>query len=122
VPSPLPSRLPAGDAAAVLRRGGMALGEAMHHNTALAGLLARAQASRQRLDAVRPLLPPELRPAVRAGPLDDTGWSLLADGSASAAKLRQLLPRLAQALADAGWPDLPLRVKVVPRGGTGHLG
>ncbi len=96
-------------------QGTLALGEALDHSTELGLLMSRLQASRQRLETIRTLLPAELQAAVRAGPLDETGWSLLADGSAAAAKLRQLLPRLQLQLQQAGLDQPPLRVKVQPR-------
>jgi hypothetical protein len=88
---------------------------ALDDSEPLAVLLARVQASRARLDAVQGVLGPALAGAVRAGPLDDTHWVLLADSSAAAAELRQMLPTLAQALADAGHAPRELKVKVLPR-------
>ena len=58
------------------------------------------RSSRERLAAIREQLPDTLRDQVRAGPLDETGWSLLVPNGAAAAKLRQLLPAL-QATLDA---------------------
>jgi hypothetical protein len=49
---------------------------------------------------------------VRAGPIDDAGWSLLASNAAVAAKLRHLLPRLTDTLRQQGWPELPIRVHI----------
>lgn len=97
------------------RAGTLALGEALDHSTELGQLMARMQASRQRFETIRKLLPVELQAAVRAGPLDEAGWTLLADGSAAAAKLRQLLPRLQTELLQAGQDQPPVRVKVQPR-------
>jgi hypothetical protein len=92
----------------------LALGDALGKSTPLARLLLLAQESRQRYDAISPLLPPALREAVRAGPLDDEGWSLLAAHGAAAAKLRQLLPLLQDALRTAGWQVTTIRVRVQP--------
>jgi hypothetical protein len=97
------------------RKGTLALGEALDHSIELGQLMARLQASRQRFETIRNLLPPELQAAVRPGPLDDAGWSLLAEGSAAAAKLRQMLPRLQAQLLQAGLDQPPVRVKVQPR-------
>jgi hypothetical protein len=44
--------------------------------------------------------------------LDADGWTLLAENTAVAAKLRQLQPRLEAALLDNGWPTGALRIKV----------
>jgi len=95
--------------------GTLALGDALGQSAPLALLLRRARESRERFDAISPLLPPGLREAVRAGPLDDEGWSLLAAHGAAAAKLRQLLPRLEDALSAKGWQGTPIKVRVQPR-------
>jgi hypothetical protein len=68
-----------------------------------------------RLGAIVPLLPAPLRDQVCAGPVDEAGWSLLAPTPAAAAKLRQLRPRLEQALLAAGWQVSAIRIKVQPR-------
>jgi lysophospholipase L1-like esterase len=90
------------------------LAAALDSNETLGSLLQRLRASQARLSAILPLLPPTLKPHVRAGALDDSAWLLLADHAAAAAKLRQLAPALQAALADAGWPEPPLRIKVSP--------
>jgi hypothetical protein len=53
-----------------------------------------------------------LRAHVRAGPLDEEGWTILAANSAVAAKLRHLLPTLAEALLAKGWQATSIRIKV----------
>ena len=80
----------------------------------LSRLLLRVQASRDCLAAVVPVLPPELRGAVQAGPLDDSGWTLLAANAAVAAKLRQLMPVLNDALVAQSIAVAALRIKVHP--------
>jgi hypothetical protein len=90
--------------------------EALGQAGPLAQLLQRAQQSKARLQAVAPLLPLGLRTAIRPGPLDEEGWLLLVDHGAAAAKLRQLLPRLEQALLDKGWQATPIKVRIQPRG------
>jgi len=95
--------------------GTLALSGALEQSVPLARLLQRLRESHERFDAVAALLPPGLREAVRAGPLDDEGWALLADHGAAAAKLRQLLPRLEQALRERGWPGPPIKVRIQPR-------
>jgi hypothetical protein len=82
-------------------------------------LLQRVQASRERHAAIRELLPEPLRAQVRAGPLDDEGWTLLVPSGAAAAKLRQLLPGLAAALQAAGLPVAAIRVRVQAPGAAG---
>jgi hypothetical protein len=91
------------------------LARALEGSEPLARLLQRVEESRARHAVVIPLLPEGLRGAVRAGPLDDEGWSLLVDHGAAAAKLRQLLPRLEAALAERGFQPRALRVKIQPR-------
>ncbi len=88
------------------------LADALDGSTALGGLLQRVQASEQRLADARTALPPGLAAHLKAGPLDDNSWTLLASSGGAAAKLRQCLPAVQQRLRDRGWPDLPVRVKV----------
>lgn len=82
----------------------------------LGRLAARLRESQARLDTVRPCLAPPLRDLVRPGPLDDDGWALLVPHGAAAAKLRQQLPALVEALEAAGWPRRTLRVRIVTGG------
>ena len=95
--------------------GTLALGEALDQSQPLTSLLRRLQESQARLAAVRDLLPDALRGQVRAGPLDDAGWSLLVPGGAAAAKLRQLLPQLQATLQQQGWPATTIRIRVHQR-------
>ena len=90
------------------------LGTALSRSEPLAHLLARLQASQDRYAAVAAALPAPLRSQVAAGPLDDTGWTLMADHPAAAAKLRQFLPMLEAKLQAEGFPTLPVKVKVRP--------
>jgi hypothetical protein len=90
------------------------LATALDNSETLSSLLQRLRASQTRHAAIEPLLPAPLRPHVRPGALDETAWTLLADHAAAAAKLRQLAPELQAALAAAGWPEPPLRIKVSP--------
>ncbi|MFN0184473.1 MAG: hypothetical protein ACKVQR_11720 [Aquabacterium sp.] len=92
-----------------------ALHDVIQGSEPLQRLQLRMAQSRQRLAVLLPLMPPPLPEHVRAGPLDDKSYTLLADNASVAAKLRQLLPRLAQALEDAGMGGTAIRVKVLPR-------
>lgn len=92
----------------------MTLASALDSSAPLAGLLGRLRDSRARLEAVASLLPPGLAGGVRAGPLDDRAWVLLVPNAASAAKVRQLLPALHDALQARGWAEPPIRIKVLP--------
>jgi hypothetical protein len=95
--------------------GALPLARAIDASTSLAGLLARVRESEARLAAIRPVLPEGLGEALRAGPLDDQAWTLLADHASAAAKLRHCLPRIEAALVAAGWPGPGVKVKVRPR-------
>jgi hypothetical protein len=88
------------------------LGSALDQSQPLARLLQRLQESQARFAAIREQLPLPLRDAVRPGPLDDAGWSLLAPSGAVASKLRQMLPELEAALTRQGWQATPIRIKV----------
>jgi hypothetical protein len=88
------------------------LGESLAGDGSLSSLLARVRASQARLDALADVLPGLLRQHLRAGPLDDDGWTILAANSAVASKLRHLLPTLAETLVAKGWQATPIRVKV----------
>lgn len=88
---------------------------ALRNNETLGSLLQRLQQSRQRLACITPLLPAALQGTVQSGPLDEVGWSLLVEHAAAAAKLRQMLPELAAALREQGWPELPIRLRVQGR-------
>jgi hypothetical protein len=86
--------------------------EALDGSEALGALLARVHESERRFGAITAALPPGLAPLLAAGPLDETGWTLLVRSGAAAAKLRQCLPTLQQALQAQGFSELPIRVKV----------
>ncbi len=88
------------------------LGESLARDDTLGSLLARVRASQARLDALADVLPGLLRQHLRAGPLDDDGWTILAANSAVASKLRHLLPTLAETLVAKGWQATSIRVKV----------
>ena len=105
-------------AAAPRSRDTLAIGDAIRGNDALTRLTRRLHESRQRLADVAAALPPALRDQVRAGPLDDQSWTLLAANAAAAAKLRNLLPLLADQMAARGWPPRALRVKTLGAGGA----
>ncbi|MBL0085322.1 MAG: DUF721 domain-containing protein [Ideonella sp.] len=87
--------------------------QALDRSEPLARLTQRLRESAERLDAIRPLLPPPMRALVRCGPLDAEGWTMLADNGAVAAKLRHMVPALQQRLESAGWPAVVIRVKVL---------
>ncbi len=104
---PAPERRPVLAAHSVAR--------ALGASTSLASLLARIRESEARLAAIRPALPEALAGTLRAGPLDDQTWVLLADHAAAAAKLRHWLPQIEAMLQAAGWAGSKIVVKVRPR-------
>jgi hypothetical protein len=88
------------------------LHEAAEEAPTLARLAQLARESGERLKAIESLIPAPLRPAVRPGPIDGASWCLLVDGSAAAAKLRQLLPLFQDKLNSRGWQVTSIRLKV----------
>jgi hypothetical protein len=111
MPTSRPAHPPRG--AAVMPSPSVPLARAIEHSAPLARLTDRLRQSQQRFAALAPVLPPALRAHVRAGPIDDQNWTLLAANPAVAAKLRQLLPDVAQQLNAAGWPAVEIRVRVL---------
>lgn len=88
------------------------LQQAAEESPTLAALANLARESGERLQAVQSLIPPALRVAVRAGPIEGTQWCLLVQGNAAAAKMRQLLPVLTGRLREKGWAIDTIRLKV----------
>ena len=88
------------------------LANALDHSAPLASLMLRLRDSRARLEALTGVIPSALRDQVRAGPLDEQGWTLLAGSGAVAAKLRQLLPLFELTLAEKGWQPTVIKVRI----------
>lgn len=88
------------------------LQQAAEEAPTLSRLLELARDSADRLKAVEFLIPIPLRSAIKAGPIDGPSWCLLAESSAAAAKLRQLLPALQDCLRNRGWEITSIRIKV----------
>ena len=86
--------------------------QALQQSAPLAHLQALLRDSNARFDAIRAGLPAALAPHIKPGPVDETGWSLLAANASVAAKLRQLQPRLEDMLRERGWQVSAIRVKV----------
>ncbi len=91
------------------------IADALRSSAALGRLSERMRRSNAVFAAVCPLLPSALSAQVRAGPIDDAGWSLLCANAGVAAKLRQLVPNLEQHLHETGLGVASIRVKVQPR-------
>lgn len=94
------------------RHHAVSLMQAAEASPTLARLAELTRDSRARLQAVEPLIPAALRTTVTAGPIEGDSWCLLVSSTASAAKLRQLLPTLETALKSHGWVVNSIRVKV----------
>ena len=90
----------------------MRLDQALQRSEPLARLTALMRVSNARFAAVRTCLPTALASHVKPGPVDATGWSLLAANASVAAKLRQLQPRLESRLREQGWEVSTIRIKV----------
>jgi len=86
--------------------------QASQDSPTLARLIDLNRDSVARLKAIEPLIPPPLRPAVKAGPIEGTVWCLILDNNAAAAKIRQLLPALESHLRIKGWELSSIRLKV----------
>jgi len=86
--------------------------EALAQAQPLVSLMQRLQASQACLEVVRAVLPPAVAAYVKAGPIDEEGWTLLVPNSALSAKLRQLQPRLLDALQRKGFKVSAIRVRV----------
>jgi hypothetical protein len=97
------------------RYNAVSLLQASEASPTLASLAARARDSSERLAAVQDLIPAEMRAAVQAGPAEGEIWCMLVNGSAAAAKLRQLAPALRLRLATRGWTVSAIRIKVQSR-------
>jgi hypothetical protein len=97
------------------RYSAVSLLEAAEASPTLAGLAARARDSADRLAAVLDLVPPDMRATLQAGPAEGDTWCLLVNGSAAAAKLRQLTPLLKVRLRNKGWEVSNIRIKVRAR-------
>jgi hypothetical protein len=78
----------------------------------LARLSTLAADSGARLNAVKFLIPPALRYAVRPGPIEGPSWCLIVDNNSVAAKIRQLLPTMQSHLRTHGWEVNAIRLKV----------
>ena len=94
------------------RHQSVTLAQASMESPTLARLSELVRDSALRLKAIEPLIPPMLRPAIQAGPIEGSTWCLLVESNAAAAKLRQLLPALQAHLRIRGWEVTAIRLKV----------
>ena len=94
------------------RQQSVTIEEASLASPTLARLVQRGRESVRRFDAIKPMLPEAIRPCVRAGPINDSGWCLLADNAAVASKLRQLMPHIQAELSAQGLEVTAIRIRV----------
>lgn len=94
------------------RHQAVSLQQAAQESSSLARLTELVRESSERLLAIQALLPPTLRSAIKAGPIDGSTWCLLVSSNAAAAKVRQLLPTLQAHLRSKGWEVNSIRLKV----------
>ncbi len=87
--------------------------DAAQNAPTLAHLAKLSRESSNRLKAIEPLIPESLRPAIKAGPIDEKNWCLLVSSNAAAAKIRQLLPALEGRLLAEGWKVNSIRLKIL---------
>lgn len=93
------------------RRENTALGW-LGHDMQGAGVLATARLHMQVQQVVAGVLPPGLGAVCRVAKLETQRLQLAVPSAAHAAKLRQMAPRIAQALGAAGWNLSEITVKV----------
>ena len=86
--------------------------EAIGRCTPLARLQHLMKESQARLAVVRAVVPSALGAHLNPGPIDENGWTLLVANAAVASKLRQLLPRLEDALRARGMQVTSIRIRV----------
>ena len=91
------------------------LREAIDKAPTLAALLAGHRRSQACFELILPALPALLRSLVRAGPIDGACWTLFAQNSSAAAKLRQVLPDLLAALNVREPGITEIKAKIQPR-------
>lgn len=91
----------------------LSIHQAADNAPSLARLAERVQDSNNRLKAIESLIPEALRPAVKAGPIDNESWCLLVSSNAAAAKIRQLIPLIQAHLLGKGWKVTSIRLKIL---------
>lgn len=95
--------------------GTRSVAEALQGHETLGALLNRWHLAQQCMQAALPVVGAGLATALRAGPIEDGCWVILADSGTAASKARQLLPRISAVLQQAGMPVSEVKVRVAPR-------
>jgi hypothetical protein len=86
--------------------------QATQDSPTFAHLASLAQDSVERLKAIESIIPTALWQSIKAGPIDGNSWCLILENSASAAKIRQLLPAIQSHLRARGWEVNSIRLKI----------
>lgn len=94
--------------------GTVTLADALQDNPTLGSLLDRWRQAQECMQAAKPVLGSELSAAMRPGPIEDRQWTLLAASGGAAAKSRQLLPRISQAVQALGLGVDSVRIRISP--------
>lgn len=94
--------------------GTVALSEALQANPTLGSLLQRWRVAQQCMQAAHTVLGAQLAPSLRAGPIEDRQWTLLASSGTVASKARQLLPRITEAVRALGLEVDTVRIRISP--------
>jgi hypothetical protein len=94
--------------------GTVRVADALQENPTLGSLLGRWRLSLECMQAARPVLGPDLSASMRPGPVEDSQWTLLAASGGAAAKSRQLLPRIHQAVQALGVGVNSVRIRISP--------
>ncbi|MCX8518288.1 MAG: hypothetical protein ORN29_09590 [Rhodoferax sp.] len=96
----------------IRRHHAISLFQATQESEVLGRLCDLANESAIRLESIKSLLPGTLRQSVRPGPITGPEWCLLLETTATAAKIRQLLPALLAHLRSKGCEVNAIRIKV----------
>lgn len=99
-----------------LRPRSLTVQQASLETPSLARLTELVKESDERLKLIESLIPPQLRSAVRPGPIDGQTWCLILDNNASASKMRQLLPELTAHLRSKGKEITSIRLRIQMHG------
>jgi hypothetical protein len=94
----------------------LSLEQAVDSAPSLAALQQRIRESQRCLEWIQPALPIGLRTQIKAGPIQEAEWCLLASNASVSTKLRQLLPMLLTILSDNGAQISSIRIKVQASG------
>jgi hypothetical protein len=94
--------------------GTVSVAHALQESPTLGSLLGRWRLAQECMQAARSVLGPVLSAQMRPGPVEDKQWTLLAATGAAAAKSRQLLPRIDEAVRGLGLGVESVRIRISP--------